>query len=93
MEDYLKEIETKLYDLMETEDIPQTVVSLGEELRQEYPALFKIFAAKTAEKYGIVGCGQHHVHINGLLTILDRWALEGKVRKTLVDGNIYWQKI
>jgi hypothetical protein len=92
MEDYIKEIETKLYGLMETEDIPQTVVSLGEELRLEYPELFKTFAVKTAEKYSIVGCGQHHVHINGLLTILDRWAEEGKVEKTLKEGNIYWRK-
>ena len=30
-------------------------------------------------------------HVNGLLTILDRWEEAGKVRKTVIKGKILWQ--
>lgn len=93
MEDYMENIATKLYALMEPGGIPQTAFSLGQELRQEYPDDFRDFSVKYAAKYSICGCGQHHAYLNGLLTILDQWAEEGKVQKTTKDGSIYWQKI
>lgn len=92
-ENYIQDIEEKLYDLMEPNDSPRDVLSLAEELRQEYPIEFKRFTSKMAEKYSLSVCGAHHVHINGLLTILDRWAEEGKVRKTLAKGLILWKKL
>lgn len=92
MEDCIKDIETKLYDLMESNGIPQNVLSLGEELRQEYPEEFKAFTKTIAEKYHLSVCSAHHAHINGLLTILDKWAEEGKVRKLHVNGEMLWQK-
>ena len=92
MEACVKDIETKLYELMNCDDPPQNVLSLGEELRQEYPAEFKAFTKAIAEKYHLSVCSAHHAHINGLLTILDRWAEEGKVAKIHVDGEMLWQK-
>lgn len=89
----MQEIATKLYDLMELNGIPQTAFSLGQELRQEYPDEFREFSVKYAAKYSICGCGQHHAYLSGLLTILDDWAEADKVKKTLVDGEILWQKI
>lgn len=92
MEDYMENIATKLYALMETNGTPQTAFSLGQELRLEYPDDFREFSVNYAAKYSLCGCGQHHAYLNGLLTILDQWAETGKVVKTLKDGSIYWQK-
>lgn len=93
MEDYIENIATKLYDLMEVGGIPQTAFTLGQELRVEFPDDFRDFSVKYAAKYSICGCGQHHAYLSGLLTILEDWAEAGKVKKTLSNGEILWQKI
>ena len=93
MEDYGKIIETKLYDLMEPDDLPRDVLSLAEELRQEYPVEFKKFTAQIAEKYDLSVCGAHHAHINGILTILERWHEENKVEKIMEKGKLLWKKL
>ncbi len=92
MEDYMENIATKLYALMETSGPPQTAFALGQELRLEFPDDFREFSVNYAAKYSLCGCGQHHAYLNGLLTILDQWAETGKVRKTVENGSIYWQK-
>lgn len=91
-EDYILAIEEKLDEVMSEETAPRTVAAIAEELRLEYPTEFKRFTSKTVEKYSLSLCGAHFVHINGLLTILDRWNEEGKVVKTLKNGEILWQK-
>ena len=93
MEYYMENIATKLYALMETDGPPQTAFALGQELRQECPDDFREFSVNYAAKYSLCGCGQHHAYLNGLLTILDQWAEEGKVLKTVEEGSIYWQKV
>ena len=92
MEDYVRDIEDRLDDLMSGDDAPRDVISLAQELRMEYPEEFKRFTSNMARKYELSVCGAHHVHINGLLTILDRWADEGKVRKVIEKGSILWKK-
>ena len=91
MEDYIKTIEACLEEVMRGDDRPRDVISLGQELRVEYPAEFKVFTSNMAKKYELSVCGAHHVHINGLLTILDRWAETGKARKVVDKGAILWQ--
>lgn len=91
-EDYIITIEEKLDELMSDDNAPRDVLSLAQDLRQEYPTEFKRFTSKMAEKYKLSVCGAHHVYINGLLTILDRWAEEGKVNKIIEKGTILWQK-
>lgn len=91
MEDYIKDIETCLEEVMRDDSCPRDVISLGRELRMEYPTEFKRFTSNMAKKYELSVCGAHHVHINGLLTILDRWAEEGKAEKVIDNGAILWQ--
>ena len=92
MEDYVRDIENRLDELMSADDAPRDVISLGRELSMEYPAEFKRFTSNMAKKYELSVCGAHHVHINGLLTILDRWAEDGRVEKILDRGTILWRK-
>lgn len=92
-EDYILDIEKCLYEMMDVQDPPQDVLSIAQDLRQEYPGEFKRFTSKMAEKYSLSVCGAHHVHINGLLTILERWQEEGKVSKSIEKGKILWKKL
>lgn len=92
MEDYIIAIEKCLYEMMDVNDPPQDVLSLAQDLRQEYPKEFNRFTSEMAKKYSLSVCGAHHVHINGLLTILERWQEEGKVEKSLNKGKMLWKK-
>ncbi|MBR5329214.1 MAG: hypothetical protein IKV45_03305 [Firmicutes bacterium] len=92
-EDYIIDIERCLYELMDVNDPPQDVLSIAQDLRQEYPKEFNRFTSEMAQKYSLSVCGAHHVHINGLLTILERWLDDGKVEKSLDKGKMLWKKL
>ena len=88
-DDYMGPVKDKLASLLEP-GVFRTVLELAEELKAEYPEVYKGFVDNFTSQYALSGCGRNRGHINGLTIALDEMTAEGRAVKNVAAGVMYW---
>ncbi|MCW3490947.1 hypothetical protein [Dethiobacter alkaliphilus] len=91
MTDILEQMELKLLEFLGG-NYQKSAEHLAEELKVEYPQLYKQIIQRFAQEYGLGGCGAQmspHTAVQQTLASLQK---KGLVECEQTNGNVLWQK-